>query len=152
MGMKERLDDRIKRKDLEILELQTKIREAQAYIQALQEASRLLPKDEAKNGKAEATLRPGGSAHKAFLILQESGKPMHITEIMKAIGLAPNKVNRISVGGTLARYARHGQIFTRTGPNTFGLIELGASPDSFDDEREPPEDFGIPEEGDEDKG
>lgn len=144
MGMKERLEDKIKRKEQEIIEFQAKIREANAYIQALQEAAKLLPREEARNSKGEAVLRPGGSAHKAFLALQTAGKSMHITEVLKAIGMPNNKTNRISLGGTLARYSRNKEVFARTGPNTFGLIESGTSD-------EPPEDFGMlpPEDRDE---
>lgn len=146
MGMKERLDDRIKRKEQEIAEFQAKIREAQAYIQALQDAAKLLPREEARNSKAEAVLRPGGSAHKAFLALREAGKGMHITEILKAIGMPNNKANRISIGGTLARYSRNSEIFARTAPNTFGLIESASS-------EEPPDDFGVSNtDGEEEEG
>lgn len=137
MGMKERLDDRIKRKEQEIAEFQAKIREAQAYIQAMQDAAKLLPREEARSSKAEAVLRPGASAHKAFHALREAGKPMHITEILKAIGMSSNKANRISLGGTLARYSRNDEIFVRTAPNTFGLIEFGGISE------EPPDDFGV---------
>ena len=135
MGMREKLDDKIKRKEQEILEFEAKIREARVYIQALQEAGKLLPREEARSGKAETMLRPGGSAHKAFVALREAGKPLHIKDIMKAIGIPNNKTNRISLGGTLARYSRNNEIFKRTALNTFALIEAGGE--------EPPEDFGV---------
>ncbi|MEO7861933.1 MAG: hypothetical protein ABIU05_16160, partial [Nitrospirales bacterium] len=73
-------------------------------------------------------------AHKAFQALHAAGKPMHITDILKAIGLTTTSKNRISVGGTLARYARNNQIFLKTAPNTFSLV---------DGREDPPEDFGI---------
>lgn len=135
MGIKDKLEDRIKRKEQEIVEFQAKIREAQAYIQALQDATKLLPREEARSGKTETMLRPGGSAQKAFTALKEAGGPLHIKDILKAIGLLNNKNNRISLGGTLARYARNNDIFKRTAPNTFALIEGG--------DEEPPENFGA---------
>ena len=36
MGLKTKFEERIKRKELEIVEYETKIREARAYLQALQ--------------------------------------------------------------------------------------------------------------------
>jgi predicted ribosome quality control (RQC) complex YloA/Tae2 family protein len=136
MGMKEKLDDKIKRKEQEILEFEANIREARAYIQALQEATKLLPREEAKSGKAETMLRPGGSAYKAFRALQEAGTPLHIKDILRIIGIQNNKTNRISLGGTLARYSRSNDIFKRTAPNTFALVNGG--------NEEPPEGFGVP--------
>ncbi|MEO7864152.1 MAG: hypothetical protein ABIU05_27700 [Nitrospirales bacterium] len=135
MGMREKLEDRMKRKEQEIQEYDAKSREARAYIQALQEAVKLLPREEARSSNAEAILRPGGSAHKAFKALRGAGRPMHITELLKAIGSTNTPKNRISVGGTLARYARNNQIFLRTAPNTFSLVDGGGE--------DPPENFGV---------
>lgn len=145
MGIKERLDDKIKKKEQDIAEYQAKIREAQVYIQAMQDAAKLLPREEAKNSKAEAVLRPGGSAHKAFLILKDAGMPLHIIEILKRIGMINNKTNRISIGGTLARYARNSEVFMKTAPNTFALLGNTGT-------EEPPDDFGtVLEEEEEEK-
>lgn len=141
MGMREKLEDRIKRKEQEIQESEAKIREARAYIQAMQDAVKLLPKGEARNGGAETVLRQGGGAHKAYMALKEAGKPLHISEILKAIGMLNNKANRISLGGTLARYARSQQIFGRPAPNTFELIVKESQPETG-----PPDDFGISDE------
>lgn len=118
MGIKEKLEDKIRRKEQEILEFEANIREARAYIQALQEAAKLLPREEARSGKAETMLRPGGSAHKAFIALQEAEGSLHIKDILKAIGITNSKINRVSLGGTLARYSRNNDIFKRTAPNT----------------------------------
>lgn len=136
MGIKEKLEDKVNRKHQEILEFQSKIREAQAYIQALQDAAKLLPREEARNGGGEAALRPGGSAHKAFQALRSAGKPLHITEILKAIGMLNSKSNRLALGGTLSRYARNKEIFDRTAPNTFALLKSESL-------EEPPDDFGT---------
>ncbi|SRR5712692_5770150 len=136
MGIKEKLEDKIQRKGQEILEFNAKIREAQAYIQALQEAAKLMPREEARNGGGEAALRPGGSAHKAFHALKSAGKPLHVTEILKAIGMPNTKNNRLALGGTLARYARNKLIFDKTAPNTFTVL-------NHESQEEPPDDFGM---------
>jgi len=144
MGIREKLEDRIKRKEQEIQEYEAKIRESRAYVQALQDAAKLLPREEARGGGAEAVLRPGGSAHKAFQALDAAEKPLHITEILKAIGMANTPKNRISVGGTLARYARNKEIFLRTAPNTFSLLSKNGA-------EEPPDDFGVTSTSEEDE-
>ncbi len=136
MGMKEKLDEKIGGKQQEILEFQAKIRESQAYIQALQEAAKLLPREQAKTGGGEAMLRPGSSAHKAFQALQDAGTPLHVTQILKAIGMTNTKNNRLALGGTLARYARNKIIFAKTAPNTFAAL-------NGESHEEPPEDFGT---------
>ena len=47
---------------------------------------------------------------------------------------------------SLAAYVRKGEIFTRSGPNTFGLIELGhVNENKANPEHEPPAGFGEDE-------
>lgn len=136
MGMKEKLEEKIRRKRQEIQELQGRIREAGAYIQALEEASKLLPRENVKRASVESVLRPGSGAHRAYVALQAAGKPLHIVEIMKAIGMPINKNSRLTIGGTLSRYSRNGQVFRRTAPNTFSIMDNANSD-------EPPEGFGA---------
>ena len=134
MGVREKFEERIKRKLQEITELEMKIGEARAYIQAMQEAGKLLPR-ESNGHSAESVLKPGSAAYRAMQVLREAGHPLHITEILKASGGPVTKERKILVGGTLSRYARVGQIFAKTAPNTFTLIGRGV-------DAEPPEDFG----------
>jgi hypothetical protein len=135
MGMREKLEERIRKKEAEIQDCEGRIREARAYIQALQDATKLLPRENIGPASATTGLRPGSSAYKAWVVLQQSGAPLHITEILELIDMANTKTNRISLGGTLSRYARSNQIFVKTAPNTFGLIALPGD--------EPPENFGT---------
>jgi hypothetical protein len=71
--------------------------------------------------------------------LEQSGKPLHITDILKRIGKENTKKNRLSLGGTLSRYVREGNVFMRAGPNTFGLM----SNSTESDEEELPPEFGT---------
>lgn len=142
MGLREEFQKRIEKKNLEIAELELQIREAAAYIQALQDSLRLLPKDtDVKQINPEQTLRPGTGIYNAKEAIRKAGKPLHISEILKAVGLPVDKKNRLSLAGSLASYARRKEIFTRPAPNTFGLAELKLSTDS---PMKLPDNFGFP--------
>ncbi len=140
MNTKRKFEERIKRKEEEIQEYETKIKEARVYVQALQDAIKFLPKEDSEKSPEAYMLRPGSSMSKTYEILQKAGKPMHINDILNGIGKDTSKKERTSLAGSLANYARQKRIFTRTAPNTFGLISNEAE--------EPPEDFGIDKEKD----
>ena len=125
-----------KREEIALLEKQ--IGEAKSYLLALQDALKMMPK-QSDGDTAAQVLRPGSDVAKAYEILKESGKPMHVNEIVKQMGREVTKANRISVSGSLSGYARRNYIFTRPAPNTFGLVEFDAAIKSD----EPPEDFGA---------
>lgn len=135
------LEKRIQAKTQEILKLENEIREARSYIQGLQDALKMLPRDTG-SGDISRILRPGSDMAKARDAMLRSGKPMHINEILREIG--KDKAQRASVTGSLGNYVRKGEIFTRPAPNTFGLKEFDAD---FQPDSEPPDDFGIDKEG-----
>jgi hypothetical protein len=140
MGIRENLQKLVARKIEEISALELQIREAKAYIQGLQDSIKLLPRD--GTGVAEYTLREGSALAKARDVLKTAGTPLPIADILKALGTPQDKKHRISLAGTLSGYAREGKVFTKTAPNTFGLIEF-RTVQSNDDEI--PEDFGSME-------
>jgi len=135
MKIREKLEKRIKKKEQEIQELRAKIGEAQAYIQALQDTIQFLPRDTSSGVSVERALRPGSAVAKTLTFLRKSGKPMHITDILKGIGKTTSKKDRISLSGSLGWYVRRNELFARPAPNTFGLIETETA-------NEPPEGFG----------
>lgn len=139
MNTRDQFQKLLDRKQQEINDLQIQIERAKAYMQAIQDSIKLLPKD---NGQGQISLRPGSALAKAQDILRNAGKPLHITEILKALNEKPDK--RVSLSGSLSAYVRNGQIFTRPAPNTFGLLEMNKSTNSSDEteEIEIPEDFG----------
>lgn len=141
MGIRENFQKLIERKQAEIRELEVQIREAQSYLQALQDSAKLLPKDADNTGvvTAEFSLRPGTSLARVRDIIKENGTPMHINDILNRLGRTIDNQNRVSLVGTLGSYSRKGRIFNRTAPNTFGLLELGQRETSVD---EIPEMFG----------
>jgi len=145
MRIRDELLKRMEKKELEIRELEKQLAAANAYLQALQDSLRLLPR-EPLAGKAgpEQVLRPGSAVAKARDAIVKAGKPLHISELLKVLGRPVDKNNRVSLSGSLSGYAKRGEIFTRPAPNTFGLIELNHNEMPED---EPPQDFGgLPDE------
>jgi hypothetical protein len=154
------LEKKIEKTRQEIASLEAQIKEANAYIQGLQEALRMLPKEtyEATAGSnverllgttnrqkpSEQTLRRGGDTYKAWQALQKEGKPLYINDLVKAIGKEPTKVNIKSLSGSLNSYIRDGRVFTRPLPNTYGLMEFNSN-GTEDSPADLPDDFGMDE-------
>lgn len=138
---------RIKAKEAEIvrledqlLEIRGRIKEAQAYMQGLRDILPKVAKEENPSSiddPAQGEIRPGSAPDQVRSLLTQRGKPLHITEILTALGRDTNKANRVSLGGTLARFVRDGRIFNRPAPNTFGLIGM-----DVDAAEQLPEGFG----------
>lgn len=139
MGLRQEFQKRIDKKEQEIRELDLRLREANAYLQALQESMRLLPREDLGSNGSVPVLRPGTMLSKAMEIIKKAGRPMHVSEILKGLEKPLDKKNKVSLGGSLSGYVRRGEIFTRPAPNTFGLIEFEASATPED---ELPESFG----------
>lgn len=134
MNTRDQFQKLLDRKQQELKDLELQIEKVRAYIQAIQDSMKFLPK---QNGQTQVILRPGSALARAQEILRNAAKPLHISEILKALNEKPDK--RVSLSGSLSAYVRNGQIFTRPAPNTFGLIEMT---DSADVSEEIPEDFG----------
>ncbi len=139
MGLRENFQKLIDKKQQEIRGLDIQMREAVAYIQALQDSMKLLPRNAEGGTDPEQSLREGSTLAKTRDLLRHSGTPLPISEILKLLGKPPDKKHRISLAGTLSGYARKGRVFTKTAPNTFGLIEFGQSEQT---EEELPAEFG----------
>lgn len=146
MSSRKKIEDRIKRKEAEILELEAKIREGSAYVQALHDVIKLLPRDD--DMPAEAILRSGSAVAGAREAILKAGRPLHISEILDAMGRVVDRKSRTGLSGSISAYVRRGEIFTRSAPNTFGLAEMnddaeeGIAPDELPSD-EPPSDFGV---------
>ena len=129
MGLRESFQRLIEKKQEEIRDLEIRVREGHAYVQALQDSVRLLPKDDSKplNSKDSSTLRGGSNLAQAREILLTARQPLHVNDILAKMGKPIDQATRVSLVGTLGSYSRKGRIFTRTGPNIFGLIEFNDS-------------------------
>jgi hypothetical protein len=137
MGIRQDFERRIAKKQQEIADLELQLRDARSYLQALQDSMKMIPQDMLEEGGSGRELRVGSSLYKAREALRKSGKPLHINELLKAIGKPVEKKSRLSLSGSLAAYVRKNEIFTRPGPNTFGLHEFDVATES-----ELPESFG----------
>ncbi|MGE0278945.1 MAG: hypothetical protein AB7R40_26430 [Nitrospiraceae bacterium] len=144
MSIRRKFERKIREKESEIQELEKRLMEARAYVSAMQDAMRLVPADgDADGGEngGEVVIKAGSAMEAVRKALTEAGKPMHIMDLLKAIGKEATPENRASVGGSLAAYVRKGVVFSRPAPNTFGLAEWGRpSGTAF----APPDDFGVP--------
>lgn len=128
MGLKEDIQRKIDRKQQELVEREATFKieraSALAYIQALQDLLKTLPRDASDVRSAEQVLRPGSGMAQAKDLISKAGKPLHIGELLRAMGRPVSKENRASLGGSISNYVRRGEVFIKTAPNTFGLIGM----------------------------
>ena len=121
---RKKIEERIRRKEQEIQELESQLREARSYLQALQDVVKMMPRDDAQDDP-EVTIRSGSFVDEARQIILAHGAALHIMDILRAMGRDLTKENRSSLSSSLAAYVRRNEVFTRPKPNTFGLIEFG---------------------------
>jgi len=145
MGLREDIQRKIERKQAELLEQERNFdlqrAGALAYIQALQDTLKVIPREPTVT--AERTFREGSAIGKTREMIVAAKRPLHINEILNGLGKPNERGARASVVGALGAYVRRGEVFVRTAPNTFGLIELGHHTSSAPEEDEPPADFGA---------
>jgi hypothetical protein len=143
MTVRGEVQKRIDKKRAEITEFEGQIRDAKIYIQAMEDALRLLPRDDPDGEQiltSTTNLRPGSKVDKARTAIKSAGGPLHIIELLDALGIKNTQEKRAALAGSLSAYARRGEIFTRPAPNTFGLIdEASASRNGHG----PPANFGV---------
>jgi hypothetical protein len=140
--LRKRLLEKIGKKEQEIVEHESRIREAKAYIQALQDSLKMIPRSDDDAEMSSPSLREGSTIAKAYELLKEHGQSMAVAEILKGIGKEVNKPNRQSITGSISAYVRMGRIFTRPFPGKFGLKEF----DGEQTTNEPPDNFGVTQE------
>jgi hypothetical protein len=142
MGLREEIQKRIERKRSEIVTFEAQVREARVYIQALEDTLKLLPKDPQDEAVVGMELRAGSRVARARDSLRKAGAPLHIMDVLKAMGEEPTADARAALSGSISAYVRKKEIFTRPAANTFGLIEFGDS----QPKKGPPPGFGKDEE------
>ena len=126
MRLREKVQKEIEKKQEEVRGLEGQILACNVYIQAFQDTLKMIPKDQ-EPSSTEVTLRHGSLVAKARDVIRSAGKPLHVGEILAAMGKPEGKKNRLGLSGSLSAYVRDGKIFTRPGPNVFGLIELSGN-------------------------
>ena len=140
MADRRQIEGMARKKEQEIEELESQIKEARIYLQALQDVLKRFPREHDEAADADATLRPGSLVAQAREVLLKRAKSLHVEQILKDLGKEPTRENKTALGGSISAYVRKGIIFTRDAPNTFGLVELSRRAGSH---LEPPEGFGV---------
>lgn len=135
------LERKIESERKEIARLEAELLERKAFLNGLLEALKIYPKENSTDNQTEPTLRSGSDMAKARDFLESRGHPAHVSEIAVGIGRENTKPVRMSLSGSLSGYARKNDIFTRTGPNVFGLVSFEALPPTTNGA--PPPNFGI---------
>jgi hypothetical protein len=139
MDLRRKIEREIEKQNAAIADLKHKLTFAEAYLEAQLDMLKLLPKTVENSGKS-TTLRPGGDPARVRDILREAGAPMHVSDILTKLERPLTKDSRSALSATLGTYVNRGVIFTRTAPNTFGLIEMSSDESAT---LEPPEGFGA---------
>ncbi len=116
-----RLQDKLKKEQSGVEELEARIVDARGRVSAFDEALRLFPRE-----GEEVELRAGSQLADVRRILSQHGKPMSLADILATLGKNVEDVKaRNSLRGSLGKYAQDGRVFTKEeGPDTFGLIEF----------------------------
>lgn len=145
MTEREVIENQIAKKQAEIDGLEDKVRAAKVYITALRDVIKLLDKAGRAAGatdEVETKLRAGSTVAQAREIILVRGAPVHIDDLLIAMGKEVSRDTKASLAGSLAAYVRREDIFTRPAPNTFGLIELDHFEPVEEMDTEPPIGFG----------
>ncbi len=138
MTYRRSIERRIEKEQNKIKELQDEINRSELFIQGLQEALRILPKDNSRTPrKGRGEIREGSDMAKVRDLIKQTGRPMRIEEIAIGLGRPNTKANKMSLAGSLGRLVRKGIVFNRPQANTFSLI--GVKVDEL------PPDFGAEE-------
>lgn len=138
------IEAQLAKKESEILMLEEKLKSAKVYIRALQDVMREIDRGtSSEESDGDVVLRRGSLADGARDLILDRGSPMHIDDLLKALGKVVTRETKASLTGSLAAYVRKGEIFTRPAPSTFGLVELNHF-ESEEAASEPPVGFGAP--------
>jgi hypothetical protein len=150
MDLRKKLEKDISKQQQKIAELQTQIMAEEGYLRAQMDMLKMFPKEGEKS--PEVSLRPGSDPARVRDMLAESGKPMHISEVLQNLGKPVTNEAKAALVGTLGLYVRRREIFTRPAPNTFGLITFNSEqqveatdpdqPSDSDEDTDLPDDFG----------
>ena len=126
MSLRDDFLRRIQKKQAEIEGMRTNLRIEERYLEALQDAYKLLPRaGEESNGSRATGFRKGSGVAKAYEALKRTGHTMHIKDLVEEMGLKANRANTQGLASSLRSYVLKGEVFTKPAPNTYGLIEFG---------------------------
>ena len=137
------IEAQLEKKIAEIQALEEKLKAAKVYVRALEDVIKAIERggdDSVRVG--DVTLRKGSLVAKARDVIVGRGSPIHIDDLLEALGREVTRETKASLTGSLAAYVRKEEIFTRPAPSTFGLIELNHF-EIEELEKAPPQSFGY---------
>ena len=140
MSERKMIEDKLRRKENEILSLEEKIKAAKVYVQALRDVLKAL--DKSADGDSIPALKEGSAVAQARDTIMNNNSPMHIDEILETLGKENTRESKASLTSSLAAYVRRNEIFTRPAPNTFGLVDMDTELDQNGRNDGPPPNFG----------
>ena len=140
MSERRKIEERLRKKEQEIQSLEDKLKAARVYVQALRDVLAIIAKED-DTVSPESVLRSGSTVAQARDVILQRGEPVHVNELLEALGKDVTRETRSSLTSSIAAYVRRGEIFTRPAPNTFGLVELEETPEPTEPD-DPPEGFG----------
>jgi hypothetical protein len=104
---------------IKICDFERELESKKSFLSGLEKAKKLSEKAQ----KTASNLRAGSILDQSVKLIKENGAPMHINDLLQGLGKEVNKKNKTSLTGSIGSYARRNQIFIRTAPNTFGLVD-----------------------------
>ena len=119
-SLESRMDSCVR--EIESLEQENAIDEA--YVQAMGVAIDAVSKSESKPSVRPA-IKSGSRPDMARKALASHKKPMHIGDLLGAMGVDDTEDNRTNVSRALSSHVTQGRVFTRPASYTFGLLEWG---------------------------
>jgi hypothetical protein len=130
----------IKEKQAQMDKLQAELDEARALLSrprvgGVASPSAVHPKSKADQHGAPLSKQkvgapgivPTSSVGLTVEVLRQAGKPLHIDQIIEALGGRGHKAKKTTLVGNLSRYVKRKQVFFRAAPSVFGLVEFKRS-------------------------
>ena len=111
------IEDQLRRKEAEVVSLEEKLKAAKVYVKALRDVLKMVTKEEPEE-QGETKLRKGSLVDQARELILERGEPVHIDDLLKAMGKDVTRDAKASLNSSLAAYVRNEEIFVRTAPLT----------------------------------
>lgn len=133
VGLREDFFRRIEKKRTEVEAMRTALRLEERYLEAMLDAYKILPRSgEDTNGTGRpSNLRSGSNTAKAYEALKRAGHPLHVKDLVEAMGQKITRQSTQSIASSVRAYVVKGEIFTKPAPNTYGLVEFGDAGPEF---------------------
>jgi hypothetical protein len=114
-------EEKIKQLHQKMRELELDERDHQLHLGGLMSALKIIGKS--PSAPKQQDLREGTEVSRVRDIIKEANTPLHINAITEKLG-ETGREKRLSLSGTLNSYAKDGRVFSKAGPNTYGLLEF----------------------------